>query len=119
MVPARSVTVPTQAGRSIQFRQGMAAVNDTNDLPYLFGRSDVKVMITAYAMGWMDEVLSKTRQIHAEVHWPANYAVEHISETEYTIEQVEPPPPVDIDMLDEAIKEKPRWRKPPSNSSES
>jgi len=119
MVPARSVTVPTQAGRSVQFRQGMAAINDTNDLPYLFARDDVKVMVTAYAMGWMDEVLSHTRVINADVHWPVNYAVEHTSETEFSIKEQEPPPLEHVDLLDEAIKDKPKWRKPPSNSSAS
>jgi hypothetical protein len=123
MVPTRSVAVPTQAGKQVQFRNGMASINDTRDLPYLFARDDVKVMVTDYAMGWMDDVLAHTRAIKADVRWPTGYEVQHTSETEYAVNKVEPPPPVHVslpgDPLEAVLKEKPRWRKPPSNSSAS
>ena len=99
--PARSIIVPTTAGRSVQFRNGVAVINDTRDLPYLLRRADVKLDISEYAMSWMDEALKETGEVKAQVQWP--------------LPASEPA----TDSIDEALKDKPRWRKPPSNSSAS
>lgn len=102
MVPARSVSVPTTPGRQVQFRQGLAIVNDTRDLSVLLRRADVKIEMSEYAMSWMDEVLRDAGEVKAQVHWPEKPTVE-----------------AEADPIDQAIKDKPRWQKPPSNSSAS
>lgn len=126
MVPTRQVTVPTSAGHSVRFASGIATIRDTNDLPYLMARDDVKLMVTEYAMSWMPDVLTKTRKIHADVHWPDGWQVEQGDDGVFDIITPEPPQaddrPVDKvgqpaetqpdDVLDEAIKGKPGWRKP-------
>jgi len=120
MVPTRQVTVPTTAGRSVRFVQGIATINDTNDLPYLFARPDCRVMVTEYAMSWMGEVLEKTPQIKADVHWPTDWLVTHRHQDDFLIvppgtevEMVDVPP---ADVLDDALKgRKKPWPKPPSN----
>jgi len=120
MVPTRQVTIPTTAGHNVRFVQGIATILDTNDLPYLFARDDCKVMVTEFAMSWMGEVLAKTRQIKADVHWPADWRVEHTSQSEFLVV----PPGTEVETIDvppegtleEALKKgrKP-WPKPPSN----
>jgi hypothetical protein len=130
MTPTRSVAIPTTAGRQVQFRQGMAVINDTRDLPYLLSRSDVRLEVSEYAMSWMDEVLGQVQIIKANVRWPDGYEVVHRNTDDFDIlapapamsfDVVAPPDPevVTPDPLDAAIKGKPRWQKPPSNSSES
>jgi hypothetical protein len=101
MVPTRQVTIPTGAGRSVRFAQGIATIMDTNDLPYLLARDDVKIMFTEYATSWLPEVLGKTPKVNADVHWPVGWAQES--------------PPADDDALDSALKGKKPWRKPPSS----
>lgn len=142
--PMRSVMVPTTAGHQVRFQGGMATVNDTNDLPFLMRRSDVKMIVNEYAMSWMPEVLAKVYKIEADVEWPEGYAVTHHNGEDFDIIAPEPPqagvdlsgsgpaeaqpvpcppadPPVDpIQALDAVLKETPkRWRKPPNNSSAS
>lgn len=124
MVPTRQVTIPTGAGRSVRFASGIATIVDTNDLPYLMARDDVKLMITPYAMSWMSDVLDKVIKVRAEVHWPSDWIVTQDGE-HWTMRMVDPAPAPDDDdqpevpspdsgeaALDEALKGKPPWRKP-------
>src|SRR5215831_8441536 len=76
MVPTRQVTIPTGAGRSVRFAQGIATIHDTNDLPYLLAREDCKVMFTEYAISWLPDILDKTSQVNADVHWPEGWPKE-------------------------------------------
>jgi hypothetical protein len=140
MVPTRQVTIPTSAGRSVRFASGIATINDTRDLPYLFARGDCKVMVTEYAMSWMPEVLSQTRRIVADVHWPDGWQVaqaddgvfdiitpELLQDDDRPVDTVGPPaetPPGEPesaepgstgDPLDSVLKGKPPWRKPRDN----
>ena len=123
MVPTRQITLPTSAGRSVRFAQGVATITDTNDLPYLMARDDVRLMITPYAMSWMPTVLDKTRKINADVHWPPDWEVRHTNEQDWDITSPEPEPEPapaaspdsgEVD-LDTALKGKPRWRRPPAS----
>ena len=126
MVPTRQVTIPTSAGHSVRFTSGIATINDTNDLPYLMLRDDVKLMVTEYAMSWMPDVLDKLHKINADVHWPTDWTVVH-DEHGWIIGSPEPPAEPDDDdqpevpdpepepvpaALDEALKGKTGWRKP-------
>jgi hypothetical protein len=128
MVPTRQVTVPTSAGRSVRFAQGIATIHDTNDLPYLFARDDCKVMVTEYAMSWMPEVLSKTPKINADVHWPPDWSVGRTEQGRWEIITPDPPvpdPEPEVEQtsspeegeatLDAVLKGKPRWQKPPAS----
>lgn len=131
MVPTRQVTIPTSAGHSVRFAQGIATINDTNDLPYLFARDDCKVMVTPYAMSWMGGVFEKTRKINAQVQWPPDWEVSHTNQQEWVVRPVDqdpPPEPDDDDQpeapdpapepvpaLDEALKGKPGWQRPPAS----
>lgn len=134
MVPTRSVALPTTAGHMVQFRNGVASINDTNDLPYLLARPDVRIEMSEYAMSWMPEVLAQTRIIEASVHWPEGYDVVHHHADDFDIISPTPPQesdpaglptsgedPVEVssDPLAEALKAPKRkaWQKPPSNSS--
>jgi hypothetical protein len=138
MTPTRSVSLPTQAGHQVQFRNGVAVINDTRDLPYLLSRPDVKIEVSEYAMSWMSDVLSHVQVIKAQVHWPEGYDVVHHHADEFDIISPTPPQgselaglptsgedPVEVspeqDPLAEALKVPTRkaWRKPPSNSSAS
>ena len=107
MVPTRQVTIPTGAGRSVRFAQGVATINDTNDLPYLLARDDVKIMFTDYARSWLPDVLARTPKVNADVRWPEGWGEADQSE--------ESPPPGDDSALDVALKGKKPWRKPPSS----
>jgi hypothetical protein len=100
MVPTRSVVIPTTAGRSVAFRNGVATVYDTNDLPYLLARPDVRITLTSYALGWMDDVLAHTPKVNADLHYPVEPTV------------VEEAP---ADEVEAVLKIKKPWRKPPSN----
>lgn len=142
MVPTRSVALPTTAGHQVQFRNGVASINDTRDLPYLLGRSDVRLEVSEYAMSWMPDVLAKTRIINASVHWPEGYDVVHHHADDFDIITPTPPqeetepgndlaascldpsgggidpptePPVEVSLPD--VLPRKRWQKPPSNSS--
>lgn len=136
MVPTRSVSLPTTAGHTVQFRNGVAVVNDTRDLPYLLQRADVRIEMSEYAMSWMPEILAQTRIIEASVHWPEGYEVTHHHQGDFDIISPTPPqegessveptteePPVEVspdDPIEAALKApKKPWRKPPSNSSAS
>jgi len=112
MVPTRQVTIPTGAGRSVRFASGIASINNTDDLPPLLARDDVKIMFTDYAASWLPDILSKTPKVNADVHWPEGWPRE----------PSEAPVPEDLaqlgdDPLDTALKGKKPWRKPPANSS--
>lgn len=134
MVPTRQVTLPTSAGRSVRFAQGVATINDTNDLPYLLARADVKMTITPYAMSWMGEVFEKTPKINADVHWPADWEVYHVNQGDWLLKPLEQDPPAEPDdddqpeapdptpepepvpvALDKALKGKSGWLKPPAS----
>lgn len=126
MHPTRSVMIPTTAGHQVRFQRGMATINDTNDLPFLLRRSDVRMVVNEYAMSWMPEVLAKVYKIEATVEWPEGYDVAHRNGDDFSITSPVDEPPVDaldpldpLDPLDQVLKEKPKWRKPRSNSSES
>jgi hypothetical protein len=110
--PVRMVVLPTSAGKGVHFRNGVAHINDTDDLPYLLARSDARLDITEYAMSWMPEVLARTRVINASVHWPEGYDVRHTSETDFSITPVVPPVEPEEDPLEEALATRPHGKKP-------
>jgi hypothetical protein len=74
-------------------------------------------------MSWMGEVLEKTRKINAQVQWPPDWEVTHVSQQDWMIRPLDESPEsgeaaspelgeVDLDI---ALKGKPRWRKPPAS----
>ena len=118
MVPTRQVTIPTGAGRSVRFSQGIATINDTNDLPVLLGREDVKVMFTDYAASWLSDILAATPTVRADVHWPAGYAPPAAPEEtpNQPVQEQEPQADPPENALDQALKgRKKAWQRPPSN----
>jgi len=128
LVPTRVVAIPTTAGHKVSFRNGIAEINDTNDLPYLLARDDCKIMLTEYAMSWIGDVLKSTRQVNATVIWPAGWdesgrlaAPDPDDENdEGKNEEGEGDDKKDEavvhgDMLDQVLKTKRRWQSKPAN----
>lgn len=107
VTPTRSITVSTTAGRTVQFRNGVAVIYDTRDLPYLLRRADVKLEVSEYAMSWMPDAVAEAGEVKAQVHWPE-----------------QPVEPAEADPLEDAIRARVRnakgqWLGRPSNSSAS
>jgi hypothetical protein len=70
--PARNVALPSLPGRQVKFLQGHAAIKDGRDLAAMLRRKDVKVVITSFAMSWIEQILKATGEVRAEVRWPAS-----------------------------------------------
>jgi hypothetical protein len=53
--PARNVSMPSMPGRQVRFLQGHAVIKDGRDMVAMMRRADVKIVLTPYAMSWLDE----------------------------------------------------------------
>lgn len=68
--PARNVAMPSQPGRQVKFLQGHAAIKDGRDLAAMLRRPDVLLVLTDYALSWIEEIERAAGQIRAEVRRP-------------------------------------------------
>jgi hypothetical protein len=69
--PARNVALPSMPGRQVKFLQGHAVIKDGRDLVAMMRRPEVKLILTPYAMSWMETFMAAAGEnIRAEVQWP-------------------------------------------------
>ena len=71
VLPARNVAMPSLPGRQVKFLQGHAVIKDGRDLVAMMRRPDVKIILTPYALSWLDVFLKEAGEnMRADVMWP-------------------------------------------------
>jgi hypothetical protein len=69
--PARNVALPSMPGRQVKFLQGHAVIKDGRDLVAMMRRPEVTIIMTPYALSWLETFLHEAGdKIRAEVQWP-------------------------------------------------
>lgn len=69
--PARNVAFPSLPGRQVKFLQGHAVIKDGRDMVAMMRRPDVKIVLTPYAMSWVETWLAAAgEQARAEILMP-------------------------------------------------
>jgi hypothetical protein len=69
--PSRNVALPSMPGRQVKFLQGHAVIKDGRDLVAMMRRPEVKLILTPYALSWLETFLAEAGEnIRAEVQWP-------------------------------------------------
>ena len=69
--PSRNVALPSTPGRQVKFLQGHAVIKDGRDLVAMMKRPEVKIILTTYALSWLETFLAQAGgQLRAELMWP-------------------------------------------------
>jgi hypothetical protein len=69
--PSRNVALPSMPGRQVRFLQGHAVIKDGRDMVAMMRRSGVKIILTPYAMSWVEVWLKEAGDgVRAEIMIP-------------------------------------------------
>jgi len=71
VMPRRNIAMPSTPGRQVKFLQGHAVIKHGRDLVAMMQRPDVQIVITPYALSWLETFLQAAgERMRAEVMWP-------------------------------------------------
>jgi hypothetical protein len=71
VMPRRNVAMPSMPGRQVKFLQGHATIKDGRDLVAMMRRPDVQIILTEYALSWLEVFLKEVGEnLRADVMWP-------------------------------------------------